>query len=57
MGVRSFSRKSNIILTSAPRDLRITLSERRPQNVPALSPRMRVSAVAAKFSKTPFLGG
>jgi hypothetical protein len=57
MGVRSFSRKSNIILTSAPRDLRITLSERRPQNVPALSPPMRVSAVAAKFSRTPFLGG
>jgi hypothetical protein len=57
MGVRSFSRKCNIILRGAPSDLRIALSERRSQNVAALSPPMRVSAVAAKFSKAPFLAG
>jgi hypothetical protein len=38
MGVRSFSRKSNIILSGAPRDLRIALSERWPQSFAAPQP-------------------
>jgi hypothetical protein len=38
MGVRSFSRKSNIILRGAPRDLRIALSERWPQSFAAPQP-------------------